>query len=123
MSSRICLLLTAGLLAAIPIYPQTITASLEGDVKDATGAVVPGAHIVVTNTATGVATRQETGPDGRFVAPSLPPGPYSVTVEATGFKRVERSGIVLQVNQSARIELTMEVGAVTETLVIKAEAP
>ena len=78
MSSRLSLLLTltAAVIAVIPICSQTITASLEGDVKDATGAVVPGAHIHVINTATGVSTRAETGSDGRFVAPYLPPGPY-----------------------------------------------
>ena len=102
---------------------QTITASLEGDVKDSTGAAVPGAKVQVINADTGVITRADTGPDGRFIAPSLPPGPYSVVVEAAGFKRVDRAGIVLQVNQTARIDLTMEIGALTETIEIKGEAP
>ena len=110
-------------LAAVPLLSQTITASLEGEVKDATGAVVPGVRVQVRNTATGVVTHLETGPDGRFLAPSLQPGPYAVVVEATGFKRIDRTGIVLQVNQTARIELTMEVGAVTEVIEIKGQAP
>jgi hypothetical protein len=123
MSSRTGIVLLATLLAALPIHAQTITASLEGDVKDASGAVVPGARVQVANIDTGVITRVQTGPDGRFIAPSLPAGPYSVIVEANGFKRVDRTGIVLQVNQTARIDLVMEVGALTETVEIRAEAP
>ena len=107
----------------MPAAAQTITASLEGDVKDASSAAVPGAKVQVINTDTGVIARVETGPDGRFIAPSLPPGPYSVVVEATGFKKVDRSGMVLQVNQTARIEVTLEVGSLTETIEINAEAP
>jgi hypothetical protein len=121
--SRLTRVLTAAVLCTAPIFSQTITASLEGDVRDVSGAVVPAARVQVVNTDTGVVTRLTTGPDGRFIAPSLPPGPYSVMVEATGFKRADRTGIVLQVNQTARMEVTMEVGAITETVEIRAEAP
>src|SRR5437870_806782 len=121
--SRLTRVLTATVLCTAPIFSQTITASLEGDVRDVSGAVVPAARVQVVNTDTGVVTRLTTGPDGRFIAPSLPPGPYSVMVEATGFKKAERTGIVLQVNQTARMEVTMEVGAITETVEIRAEAP
>jgi hypothetical protein len=61
-------LLLACLLAAIPSYCQTITASLEGDVKDTSGAAVPGARVQVINADAGVVTRLESGPDGRFIA-------------------------------------------------------
>ncbi|MBI4909050.1 MAG: carboxypeptidase regulatory-like domain-containing protein [Acidobacteria bacterium] len=110
-------------MAGASLTGQTITASLEGNIKDATGAVIPGARVAVVNAATGITARLETGADGRFVAPSLQPGPYSVIVEAAGFKKVDRSGIVLQVDQAARIEIVLEVGAVSETVEIKAEAP
>ena len=116
-------LLIACLLAGVPAFSQTITASLEGDVKDITGAVVPGVHVRIINADTGVITRAESGPDGRFIAPSLQPGPYSVVIEASGFKKVDRSGIVLQVNQTARIDLILEVGSVTETVEITGSAP
>ena len=120
--SRFHRMLLACLLAAIPVCSQTITASLEGDVKDSSGASVPGAHVQVINADTGVVTRLESGPDGRFMAASLQPGPYSVVVEAPGFKKVDRTGIVLQVTQAARIDLILEVGLVTETIEISGRA-
>jgi len=116
-------LLIASLLLIVPGFSQTITASLEGDVRDSTGATVPGARVRVINADTNVAASLVTGPDGRFVAPALSSGRYSVVVEAAGFKKAERSGIVLQVNQSARIELILEVGAITETVEITGAAP
>ena len=98
---------------------------LEGDIKDSSGAIVPGVKIQVINTDTGVVTHFVTGSDGRFLALSLTPGPYSVVAEAAGFKKTDRSGIVLQVNQSARIDLVMEVGShrTPKPLEIKGEAP
>ena len=106
-----------------PLAGQTITASLEGTVTDATGGRVAGAQVQVTNTATGVVTGATAGGDGRFVAVSLPPGTYSVTVEAAGFKRAERSGIVLEVARQASISIALEVGTISETVQITAEAP
>src|SRR5215468_10296016 len=101
---------------AVAMVAQTITAALEGEIHDSTGAVVPGARIQILNTDTGVITRLTSGADGRYVAPSLPPGPYSVIVEATGVKKNDRTGIVLQVNQTARVDVMKEVGAITETV-------
>ncbi len=107
----------------MPGLPQTITASLEGVVKDPTGATIAGAQVQMTNTATNIATRLTTDSMGRFLAPSLPPGPYAVTVEAPGFKKAERSRIVLEVNQAARLDFTMELGTATETVNVSGTAP
>jgi hypothetical protein len=65
----------------------------------------------------------ETNVAGRFVAPSLAPGSYRLVVEAEGFKRVERGGIVLEIDQTAQIGVKLEVGDVTETVEVSAEAP
>ncbi len=113
----------AGLLWMPPAAPQTITATLEGIVADATDAVIPGAAVTVVNTATNTRFATETNDSGRFVAPSLQPGPYRVVVEAEGFKRVEQTGLALEVEQTARIRIAMEIGAVTETVEVSAEAP
>ena len=90
--------------------------------RDSTGAVFAGAHVRVVNTATNVATSVTTDSAGRFLSVSLPPGPYEVIVEAAGFKRLQRSGIVLDVNQTLNLELTMEIGATTETVEVAARA-
>ena len=113
--------ISACFLAAI-CSAQTITASLGGTVKDASGAAVPGAKVRIINTATNAEVNVETGGDGRYLAPALPAGVYSVQVEATGFKKAQRSGIELQVNQAGRLDLSLEVGAVTETIEVSASA-
>lgn len=116
--------LSAIVLSSAMLLSQIVTASLEGIVHDPSGAVVPDAKVRITNTSTNVATRLTTDASGRFVAPSLPPGgPYTVEVEAPGFKREERTGITLEINQSAKIDLKLQVGASTETVEVAAEAP
>ncbi|MBI3209743.1 MAG: TonB-dependent receptor [Candidatus Solibacter usitatus] len=116
-------ILLAVALAALCASAQTITASLEGIVKDPTGAVIAAARVQIVNADTQVATSWNSDGVGRFLAPSLPPGSYSVIIEAAGFKKMERSGILLQVNQAARMEITMELGAATETVSVRGEAP
>ena len=117
-------LFLAVMLSLVPaVYAQTITALLEGQVRDATGATVPVAQVRIVNTATNVETSVKTGQDGRFIAPSLPPGPYELTITAAGFKKAQRGGLVLEVNQAARLEITLEIGAVSETIDVTAQAP
>jgi predicted peroxiredoxin len=102
---------------------QQITASLGGGVKDPSGAAIPGAKVTVRNTATNYDITLETSSEGAFLAPALQPGgPYEVTVEAAGFKKVHQGGITLQVDQSARLELVMEIGAVAETIEVSGSA-
>ena len=110
------------ILAAAGLSSQTITASLEGLVRDPSGAVVAGATASILNTGTNLAEKFITGQDGRFFAPLLQPGTYVVTVEAQGFKRVERTNLQLDVAQAARIEIELPLGAVTETVNVTAEA-
>jgi len=101
---------------------QITTASLEGVVRDPTGAVIAGARVQVTNAATNVVLELTSDSSGRFLAPSLPPGPYGITVQATGFKKLQRSGITLDVNQALSLELPMELGTATETVEVAAGA-
>src|SRR5207302_4429918 len=75
---------------SLPLLAQLTTASLEGIVRDQTGAVIAGAHVQVTNTATNVVTAATTDSSGRFLAPSLPPGPYQVMCNRLVFR--SRSG-------------------------------
>src|SRR5262245_51828212 len=92
------------------VFAQQETATITGEVRDANGSVVPKATITVTNTVTNVITKSETNDQGLYTVPSLKPGPYSITVEKTGFKKYVRSGITLQVGQVAPLDVTMQVG-------------
>lgn len=101
---------------------QQETATLTGEVRDTAGAVVSQAQVIVTNTETGVSFRNETNNNGVYTVPSLKPGPYSITVEKAGFKKVVRTGIILQVNQTARADIALQIGEVTQTVEIVAAA-
>ncbi len=110
------------LLASAAALAQT-TATIVGTVTDASGAVVPNAKITVTQKETGLTRQVQSNDRGVYVVPLLPVGNYSVSAELAGFKRKTLTGIVLQVNQEARIDLTLEVGQLTETITVSSEAP
>ncbi|HOK48344.1 MAG TPA: carboxypeptidase-like regulatory domain-containing protein, partial [Bryobacteraceae bacterium] len=93
-----------------------------GEVKDASGAVIPGANVTVTNTATNTSRSVVTNEAGLYAFPALVPGPYRLRVEASGFKTINRGDIELQVQQTARLDFTMEVGQVTETIEVAGSA-
>ena len=99
---------------------QTATGQITGTVKDATGAVVPGASVTVHSDLTGLTRTGATNPSGDYSFPLLPTGVYSVSAELTGFSVAKQSGIRLNVDQVARIDLTLAVGAGTETVEVKA---
>jgi hypothetical protein len=113
-----CLLVAS----AAPLLSQEITGAISGTITDASGAVVPGAAITVVNTATGVvAFRGTSNESGNYSAPSLPVGVYRVTVELKGFKKAEIQGITLQVDQRARVNVTLQPGEVAETVTVVGE--
>jgi carboxypeptidase family protein len=104
-------------------HAQVTTADLVGTVKDSSGAVLPGARVVITNQATGVSRSATTGADGNYIFTSLQPGVYTLSAEIAGFRKVERTGVQLQVNQRAQVDLGLEIGGVGETVVIEGTAP
>lgn len=102
---------------AIQLFCQSGGGRIQGTVHDASGAIVPNAPVTVLNAATGVATHLVTNDAGLYVAPSLPIGNYTVTVEAQGFNRWE-GHLVLRVNQTANIDTTLVVGGVNEQITV-----
>lgn len=104
-----------------PAFAQTF-GEITGDVKDATGASIPGASVTVVNTATNAVRQTATNTEGLYAFPSLVPGSYRVRVEAQGFKTVTRSEIELQVQQVARIDFLLEVGQVSDAVEVKGNA-
>ncbi|MDQ3214405.1 MAG: carboxypeptidase-like regulatory domain-containing protein, partial [Acidobacteriota bacterium] len=95
---------------------QQDTATLTGTVKDPSGATVARATVIVTNIGTNISVKTETDETGFYTAPSLRAGEYSVTAESAGFSKVVRTGVTLQVAQVARIDVTLQPGAVSETV-------
>ena len=119
----ICSVLLAVLAASAPMFAQTPTSTILGVVKDPTGGTVPGAIVTVTNTDTGIARTATTGEDGAYRFPALNVGNYQVQVMKDGFQTAERTGITLEVAQSAEIDMTLQLGAVGEKVVVTGEAP
>lgn len=97
--------------------------SIQGTVTDSSGATVSGAGVTIVNVDTNAAFSTETSAEGYFTAPSLAVGNYNINIERTGFKRAVRSGITLQVDQRAQVDVTLEIGATTESVLVQAEAP
>jgi len=102
---------------------QDARSSILGRVIDPTGAVVVGAIVEATNADTGVRATAPTNASGDFLLPFLIPGPYSIKVEAPGFKRWTRSGIQARVDDRLTIDVAMEIGQQTETVRVTAESP
>jgi hypothetical protein len=101
---------------------QTTRGSLSGSVSDQAGLAVAGAKVVARHLATGEEFQSMTDSQGSFVFPSLPLGQFVVTVEASGFKRAEVQDLVVEVSTPAKITVTLEVGTVTEAVVISGES-
>jgi Carboxypeptidase regulatory-like domain/TonB dependent receptor-like, beta-barrel/TonB-dependent Receptor Plug Domain len=96
--------------------------TISGTASDGTGAVLPGVTVVVTNTDTGVARTLMTDERGRFTAPDLAPGPYSVKGTVEGFTTVVRSGITLAVGQDAIVNLPLKIGQMSDEVTVVGEA-
>ncbi len=115
--------LAALALTAIPAAAQTVTATVVGTVRDPSGAAVPGAAITIVEKATGGTQRALSGANGDFTVPQLKPGVYQIAAEARGFKKTVTTDIELLVNQTARVDLTLQVGDVSESIEVTAAAP
>jgi hypothetical protein len=110
-------------LVCSPCPAQIASAELSGNVLDASGAAVPNANITARNVETTIAHTTVSGKNGDYVLGDLPPGDYTVTVEATGFRKLEQTGVSLQVNQQARIDLALQVGQTAETVSVTGHLP
>src|SRR3989454_12340581 len=117
----LCMALLVVALACGLVWAQA-AAQIIGTVKDPTGAVLPGAEIVATQTETGVARNTISNETGAYVLPNLPVGPYKLEVSLPGFKTFVQSGIVLQVNSNPVINATLDVGQRTEQVEVQANA-
>jgi hypothetical protein len=101
---------------------QSQNSGISGTITDPTGAVVAGAELTITSRSRNTTARAMTGSDGLYSFPNLQPGDYEMKVSAAGFKPLVQTGISLLVNQSARIDLKLELGSAEQTVEVQANA-
>jgi hypothetical protein len=106
------------LVAEIATFAQAGRGTISGVVTDPAGAVVQGAQVTLVNSATGVTQHSVTNPSGSYTFISLNPGVYKVTATQTGFRSVVRDNVTVNVDQVSLVNITLEVGAVTETVTV-----
>jgi len=110
-------------LGAVSAGAQIVGGTIAGTIHDSTGAAVPGTTVTVRQTDTGFTRTLVTGADGRYAAPSVPVGSYSVSAAHDGFQPQEQTGIVLAIGQSVPVNFTLGVSTVRETVVVNAGDP
>ncbi|MEK7725457.1 MAG: TonB-dependent receptor [Acidobacteriota bacterium] len=105
------------------VAAQEITANLLGTVKDASGAIVPGATVIVADAEKGnlVVRTVTTNEDGEYSVPNLQVGVYQITVEAANFKKSVKTGIKLDVGQTRSVEISLEAGSISEVVTVEAD--
>jgi hypothetical protein len=112
------------LLTAANAWAQAgATAQISGTVRDASGGVLPGVDVSVTQTETGLKRNAITDAEGAYTLPNLPPGPYQLEAMLQGFRTFSQTGIVLQVGASPVINVSMAIGQVAETVTVQAATP
>ncbi len=114
-------LIILGMLAVMSSTLWAQSGNIFGTVTDPSGAVVSGAVITVTNVATGTVQKANSDDSGNYVLTDLPAATYSLTGSATGFQTLQRTGILLQVDQRARIDLPMQVGQTQQVVAVQAD--
>src|SRR5688572_30600890 len=124
--TRLALRLTVAVgLLAIPTTAaaQAVTGTLLGNITDSSGGAVPGATITATETETGVGRTAISNESGHYIFASLVNGRYTVTAELQGFKKVVRENVKVDVNTTIRVDMALEVGAMTESVTVSIETP
>ncbi len=111
------------LLSAAGLRAQAVTGTLTGIVGDSTGAVLPGVSVTIVHTETGFTRTLVTDANGEYTAPSIPTGTYTISAELSGFRSVALSNIRVGVDQRVRMDIKLDVGAMTESVEIVASTP
>ena len=119
---RLCVIIVIlAVVSSLLCVAHTYLGSILGLVTDSSGAVVADAKVTVRNVATGIVRNLVTNKIGEYIARDLDPGNYSVTVQAPGFKTAEAKSVVLEVSREVRVNLSLQPGAVAETVEVMAQ--
>src|SRR5262249_668397 len=122
--SAIVLLVSLGfLLVSQDLDAQGTAGSIVGTVKDPSGAIIPGAPVIIRNLATNTARNATSNESGAYNVPLLPPGLYEVSVQQEGFRNAVYSNVTVDVNQTVRVDVTLVVGNQTEEVDVTSAAP
>lgn len=128
LSSRLCSLITL-LVALALLVPATLVAqtagegTIAGTVTDSTGAAIPNATVIATNTATSVATKRSSSSSGVYTVAPLPPGTYTLQVDATGFKKLIQNNLVVNALGTLTFNAVLSLGEATEVVSVSAAPP
>jgi hypothetical protein len=106
-----------------PVWGQEVTGAVVGIIRDSSGSVVPGASITLSNQATQAQLQTTSDESGNYQFPLVRAGRYTVTAEASGFQRLVRPDVIVNTAERLRLDLGLQVGAVTETVTVTAETP
>ena len=109
-------------LAAVAAFAQNDRGTVTGTITDPANASVPGAKLVLRNTETGAVAETQTTPTGNYTLSSLPVGTYDLSVQATGFKIAVEKQLLVQIDQTLRLDVKLEVGSATESVTVEASA-
>ena len=123
VSSVLLFLFLSLIMICMPLHAQTVDTAIAGIVTDNTGAVIPGAIVTITDPATGQQKKAVTASTGEYNVNYLTPGSYDVAVSANGFTSYEQKGVVLQINQQAKINAVMRAGGGTQVIEVSAAPP
>ncbi len=102
-------------------HAQSPTGTVAGSVSDSTGARLPGAAIELRNLGNGEVRPTTSGSSGEFVFTAVPAGQYAITAQASGFKREQKTNLLLEVNQNARVDFSLQVGQITDSVEVSAD--
>jgi hypothetical protein len=116
---KLAFLITLFLLFSVSTPAQDFRATVVGQITDEGGSALPGATISARNLSTNAVSKTESGSDGEYALRNLDPGAYVITVEKTGFRKLSREGVSLQVSSQSTLNLTMQTGELSESITVK----
>ncbi len=105
------------------LLAQRDLGTVSGTVTDAQGAAIPNSKVTLVNDATGVANSTQTNDAGAYNVPALPPGTYTLTVEASGFQKAQQKGVLVNPGEPIAVNMTLQVGEASQTIEVTAAAP
>ena len=120
---RVLTVIVAMFLISVPLFSQSSQGTVQGAIFDQSGGAIPGATVTVIDVARGVTRTLTTDSVGQYEATNLIPGTYTVRGEAKGFQTTERPGLLVEVGQNIRVDLTLQPGQQSQTITVTGELP